>query len=246
VPPKTSPRSKAGRSSARSGKALPWALLQHVAWEGPGTIADEAAERGVTLELFRMDRGEPVPPADEIGGVVVMGGPMSVHDTADHPHLVHERRLLRDAAERDLPILGVCLGAQLLAAALDARVERGPVAEVGIGEVRLTAEGRSDAVVGPDGDAIPVVHWHEDTFHVPERGVLLAGSELYKNQAFRWGRHAYAFQFHLEVDRALASAWAPRLPAGVLEEGARAEVERAGRAILGRFFDLALGAGGRP
>ena len=203
-------------------------------------------ERGIALEIFRMDRGESVPPADEIGGVVVMGGPMSVHDTADHPHLVHERRLLRDAAERELPILAVCLGAQLLAAALDARVERGPVPEIGIGEVRLTPEGRSDAVIGKEGDAIPVVHWHEDTFHVPERGVLLAGSGLYKNQAFRWGRYAYAFQFHIEVDRALASAWAPRLPAGVLEEAARIQVERAGRAILGRFFDLALQAGGRP
>jgi GMP synthase (glutamine-hydrolysing) len=114
---------------------------------------------------------------------------------------------------------------------------------VGIGEVTLTPEGRSDAVVGNEDEAIPVVHWHEDTFHVPERGVLLAESGLYKNQAFRWGRHAYAFQFHLEVDRALAKAWAPRLPEGALEEASRIQVERAGRAILGRFFDLALGAG---
>jgi GMP synthase-like glutamine amidotransferase len=219
--------------------------VQHVAWEGPGTIADEAAARGIEFEHFRMDRGEAVPSADRIGGLVVMGGPMSVHDTVDHPHLVHERRLLRDAAEREIPILAVCLGAQLLAAALDARVERGPVPEVGIGEVRLTPDGRSDAVVGREGEAIPVVHWHEDTFHVPERGVHLAESGLYRNQAFRWGRHAYAFQFHLEVDRALASAWAPRLPAGGLDESARIEVERAGRAILGRFFDLALGAGVR-
>jgi imidazolonepropionase-like amidohydrolase/GMP synthase-like glutamine amidotransferase len=189
-----------------------------------------------------MDRGERVPAADGLGGVIVMGGPMSVHDTAGHPHLVHERRLLRDAVERDLPILGVCLGAQLLAAALDARVERGPLPEVGIGEVTLTPEGRSDAVVGPDGDTVPVVHWHEETFHVPERGVLLAGSGLYKNQAFRLGRHAYAFQFHVEVDRHLADSWAPMLPGGTLEETRRANVERAGRAILGRFFDLALGA----
>lgn len=230
-----------GRS--RDSAASPWAVLQHVAWEGPGTIATEATARGLQLELFRMDRGERVPPAEDLGGVIVMGGPMSVHDTTDHPHLVHERRLLRDAVERDIPILGVCLGAQLLAAALDARVEKGPVPEVGIGEVTLTAEGRSDSVIGPDGDTLPVVHWHEETFHVPERGVLLAGSGLYKNQAFRFGRHVYAFQFHVEVDRALADAWAPMLPAGTLEESRRMEVERAGRAILGRFFDLALGAG---
>jgi imidazolonepropionase-like amidohydrolase/GMP synthase-like glutamine amidotransferase len=230
-------------AKAKQPAAFPWAVLQHVAWEGPGTIASEATARGLELELFRMDKGERVPPAEEFGGVIVMGGPMSVHDTADHPHLVHERRLLRDAVERDIPILGVCLGAQLLASALDARVEKGPVAEVGIGEVTLTPEGRSDSVIGPDGDTLPVVHWHEETFHVPERGVLLAGSGLYKNQAFRFGRHAYAFQFHVEVDRSLASAWAPMLPAGTLEESRRAEVERTGRAILGRFFDLALSAG---
>lgn len=218
-------------------------MLQHVPWEGPGTIADEAAARGIPIGVVRLDRGEPVPPAEELGGVIVMGGPMSVHDTAEHPHLVHERRLLRDAVERDLPILGVCLGAQLLAAALDARVERGPLPEIGIGEVTLTAEGRGDAVVGSDADSIPVVHWHEDTFHVPERGVLLAASALYRNQAFRLGRRAYAFQFHLEVDRELASAWAPKLPPGTLEEARRADVERAGRAILGRFFDVALSAG---
>jgi len=219
-----------------------WAVLQHVPWEGPGTIADEAGVRGIRIDTVRLDRGEPVPSADELGGVIVMGGPMSVHDTADHPHLVHERRLLRDAVERDLPILGVCLGAQLLAVALDARVERGPLPEVGIGEVTLTAEGRDDAVIGSNGDSVPVVHWHEDTFHVPERGILLAGSSLYKNQAFRLGRRVYAFQFHLEVDRALAANWAPKLPPGTLEEPRRAEVERAGRAILGRFFDVALGA----
>jgi GMP synthase (glutamine-hydrolysing) len=220
----------------------PWTILQHVPWEGPGTIADEATARGIPLTIVRLDRREPIPPAEELGGVIVMGGPMSVHDTALHPHLVHERRLLRDAVERDLPILCVCLGAQLLAAALDARVERGPLPEIGIGEVLLTEEGRGDVVLGTDGDSVPVVHWHEDTFHVPERGVLLAGSALYKNQAFRLG-HAYAFQFHIEVDRALADAWAPKLPPGTLEESRRAEVERAGRGILGRFFDQALGAG---
>ncbi len=221
----------------------PWALLQHVAWEGPGTIAEEAAARGIPLGVVRLDRGEAVPDVGALGGVVVMGGPMSVHDTAEHPHLVHERRLLREGVERGLPILGVCLGAQLLAAALDARVERGPVPEIGIGEITLTPEGRGDVVLGADGDSVPVVHWHEDTFHVPDRGVLLAGSSLYRNQAFRFGRLAYAFQFHLEVDRTLAEAWTPRLPPGALDETRRAEVERAGRAILGRFFDVALGAG---
>lgn len=116
--------------------------------------------------------------------------------------------------------------------------------EVGIGEVALTAEGRGDPVLGLAGDSVPVVHWHEDTFHVPDGAVHLAESALYRNQAFRLGDRAYAFQFHLEVDRALAGAWEGRLPAGVrLTEDRRAEVERTGRSILGRFFDLALREG---
>jgi GMP synthase (glutamine-hydrolysing) len=219
-------------------------VIQHVAWEGPGTIADEATARGIRLDLRRMDRGEPVQTLEEISGLVVMGGPMSANDTATHPHLAHERRLLRDAMERRLPVLAVCLGSQLLALALDARVERGPMPEVGIGEVALTAEGRDDPVLGMAGDSVPVVHWHEDTFHVPDGAVHLAESSLYRNQAFRLGDRAYAFQFHLEVDRALAGAWEEKLPPGVrLTEDRRAEVERAGRSILGRFFDRALGRG---
>lgn len=231
------------RSKPSSG-GRPWGVIQHVAWEGPGTIADEAAARGIRLDLRRMDRGEPVPTLEEISGLVVMGGPMSAHDTATHPHLAHERRLLRDAMERDLPVLAVCLGSQLLALALDARVERGPMPEIGIGEVALTAEGREDPVLGLAGESVPVVHWHEDTFHVPDGAVHLAESALYRNQAFRLGDRAYAFQFHLEVDRALAGAWEGKLPPGIqLTEDRRVEVERAGRSILGRFFDRALGKG---
>jgi len=225
-----------------SPSGRPWGVIQHVAWEGPGTIADEAALRGIQLDLRRMDLGEPVPSIEEIAGLVVMGGPMSAHDTATHPHLAHERRLLRDAMESDLPVLAVCLGSQLLALALDARVERGPMPEVGIGEVALTADGRGDPVLGAAGASVPVVHWHEDTFHVPDGAVHLAESALYRNQAFRLGDRAYAFQFHMEVDRALAGGWAKRLPPGIeLTEDRRAEVERAGRSILGRFFDRALG-----
>lgn len=230
------------RAKPSPGKR-PWAVIQHVAWEGPGTIADEAAARGIRLDVRRMDLGEPVPTVDEIGGLVVMGGPMSVHDTANHPHLARERRLLRDAMKSALPVLGVCLGSQLLALAMDARVERGPLPEVGIGKVTLTAEGRGDPVIGAAGDFLPVVHWHEDTFHVPDGAIHLAESDLYRNQAFRIGDRAYAFQFHMEVDRSLANAWEDRLPAGVrLTEERRADVERAGRSILGRFFDRALEA----
>lgn len=224
-----------------------WLVVQHVDWEGPGLIAEEAARRGIALRIVRVDRRDRVPAPEQLGsfgGLVVMGGPMSVND--DLPHLEEERRLLRAAVERELPVLGVCLGAQLLAAACGVRVYRGPVPEVGFGQVSLTAEGRCDPLLGPEGD-FPAVHWHEETFELPRGASLLAGTDLYPHQVFRIGRRAYGFQCHVEVDSALAAAWAARGgPALRLEASLLRTVERAGRSILGRFFESAAAWGRRP
>lgn len=219
-----------------------WFILQHVAWEPAGLIADEAQRRNLGIEIRRMDRGDAVPSIDEIAGVIAMGGPMGVRDAPSLPFLAAELGLLRAAVEQDLPVLGVCLGAQLLAAALGARVDKGGVPEVGIGEVHLTKDGQNDPVLGGAGPTVPVVQWHEDTFEIPSGAVRLAESVLYPNQAFRAGRRAYAFQFHIEVDRTLAAAWTERLPSGVgLDEGRRHAVEQVGRDIIHRFFDVAEG-----
>lgn len=216
-------------------------VLQHVAWEGPGILATEARARGLPVDVRRLDLGAAVPSVDAIAGLVVMGGPMGVHDTGPYPYLLAEQRLLRATVERDIPVLGVCLGAQLLATALGAQVRGGTAPEIGVGEVCLTAEGLKDPVLGGDGAHLPVMHWHEDAFDLPPGAVRLAGSSLCANQGFRVGHHVYGFQFHIEVDRQLADAWAPRLPAGiVINEERRADVERVGRGIIGRFFDLAL------
>ncbi len=166
---------------------------------------------------------------------------MGVHDTPSYPSLAAEQSLLRASVKSGLPTLGVCLGAQLLAAALGARVYKGPALEIGCGHVSLTPAGLEDPVLGGAGATVPVVHWHQDTFALPSGGVHLARSSLYSNQAFRAGRHAYAFQFHVEVDQALAAAWSVHLPSGTfLPEDSLAEIERVGRKIIGRFFDVAL------
>jgi GMP synthase-like glutamine amidotransferase len=214
-------------------------VVQHVASEGPGLVATLARQRGLALDVRRMDRGEQVPDAGSIDGLVVLGGPMGAYDVAAHPHLAAEQRLLADACARGVPVLGVCLGAQLLAAAVGARVFKGPTAEIGFGDVKLTADGSADPVLGPSGPSVPAFHWHGDTFDLPVGAVHLARTGPYPHQAFRMGQRAYALQFHVELDAGLARDWAHALPPGVtLDDKRRAAVEQTGRAILHRFFEL--------
>jgi GMP synthase-like glutamine amidotransferase len=211
-------------------------------------VARVLVGRGQSVDVVRLDLGRPLPGAGDVAGLVVMGGPMGVHDRADFPWLGPERDLLADAVDRGLPVLGVCLGSQQLAAALGAEVTTGPVEEVGPGRVELTAEGRRDPVLGPEynglsGTSVPCVHWHRDTFSLPEGASHLAATRDFPHQAFRFGSAVYGLQFHVEVDRALAGAWRPLLPAGVeLRDEDVARVEGVGLRILGRFVDVALGA----
>ena len=204
-----------------------WGVVQHVAFEGPGLISREAHARGMMLAVTRRDRGEPLPPVDEVDGLILMGGPMGAEEVRD------EWTLVAAAVRRGLPVLGVCLGAQVLAAALGGRVFRGPQPEVGHGSVRVLA---NDPVLGPAGSLLPVFHWHQDSFEPPPDAVHLAASDLYEQQAFRLGTRVYGLQFHVEVDEALAEAWRPRLPPGVEIE---APPPGTGLALLGRFLQLA-------
>ncbi len=215
--------------------------IQHVPFEGPGSIATEAARRGTPLRVCHAYLGDALPRVEELRGLVVMGGPMGVSDTASHPHLAAELELLGEAVAAGRAVLGVCLGAQLLAAALGAAVSRGAQLEIGTGTVALSEEGRADPVLGAAGrDELPVMHWHQDTFELPPSAARLASSALYRNQAFRAGACAYGLQFHVEVDRALAAGWCEHLPAGVaIEEAAREEIERVGRTTIAAFFDAA-------
>jgi GMP synthase (glutamine-hydrolysing) len=172
-------------------------VLQHIACESPAAFEDELRSRGLELVRVELDEGEAIPEGD-FAGIVVMGGPMGAYDEDEHPWLVDEKRYLREAVEHDVPVWGVCLGAQLLAASLGARVYPGPEAEVGVHPVELTEAAADDPVFAGAPTSIPTLHWHGDTFDLPEGATLLARSPAYRNQAFRVGR-SYGLQFHVEV-----------------------------------------------
>jgi GMP synthase-like glutamine amidotransferase len=214
-----------------------WGILQHVPFEGPGLIATQADAHGLQLDRRHLYRGDALPRLDQLTGLVVLGGPMGVGDTEQHPYLAGEIDLLAAATAAGIPVLGVCLGAQLLACALGGTVGRARTAEVGIGSVALTAAGERDGVLGPSGPVLPVLHWHGDTFTIPPGAELLGSSDRCVNQAFRLGR-AYGLQFHVELDAGLSASMRPQLPRDVvLDADEVAGVERVGKAILERFFD---------
>jgi GMP synthase (glutamine-hydrolysing) len=180
-------------------------VLQHIACEPPGVYEDVLADRGLELRRVELDEGDTLPSWREFDAIVAMGGPMSVND--DLPWLAGEKLLIAEAVRAGIPFWGVCLGVQLLASALGARVYAGEEPEVGVLPVSLTDEGLRDPVFGALPSTFPSLQWHGDTFDLPEGAVRLAGSPAYPNQAFRSER-AYGVQFHLEVSPAMAREWA--------------------------------------
>ncbi len=181
-------------------------MLQHIACEPPAAYEDEMHAWGARIERVMVDQGDRLPGWEGCAGIVAMGGPMGAYEDDRFPWLAAERRLIADAVRSGTPYWGVCLGAQLLAASLGARVYPGHAPEVGVLPVFATQGARTD----PVGSRLPPVfralQWHGDTFELPEGAVQLARSDAFEQQAFVVHR-AYGLQFHLEVDAALASEW---------------------------------------
>ncbi len=192
-------------------------VLQHLPLEGPGLIAACAEERGHTLRTLDLSSGAPLPPARVPGQIlVVMGGPMGVGDLANpaYPWLAAEVELLRQRLALRAPVLGICLGAQLLAAAAGGGAEPllvgdppRPLREVGWGAVTFTATAAHEPVVAGLAASELVLHWHGDRIVLPPQAVLLASSLHCREQAFRIGQHAWGLQFHVEMDATGIEAW---------------------------------------
>lgn len=175
-------------------------VLQHVGCETLGTIADALEGAKLSIEYVRPFEGRPVPNAmGDAAGLIVMGGPMGVYDHPRYPFLSEEMRLIEQALKEEKPILGICLGSQLLAATLGAAVTPGKKKEIGWHSVQLTPEAQTDRLWSGIDPVFAAYHWHGDLFQLPEGAVLLARSAQTEHQAFRYGPNAYGFLFHMEV-----------------------------------------------
>jgi GMP synthase (glutamine-hydrolysing) len=174
--------------------------LQHVAYEPPGYVAEWAREQGHEVTGTRLHEGESLPEPDAFDWLVVMGGPMGVYDTEDYPWLVDEQRLIRDAIATGKGVLGICLGAQLLAAAMGGDVYPAEGSEIGWFPVEATAGASSSPLFAPLGETYEAFHWHGDTFDLPAGATRVARTDACETQAFvaEDGRVA-GLQFHLEV-----------------------------------------------
>ena len=182
-------------------------VFQHLSCEHPGIFREFMRADGVESVTVELDTGDPIPPLDSADALLVFGGPMNVYEEETHPWLVPETQAIRKAALAGMPILGVCLGGQLLAKALGARVTQNPEPEVGLLQIELSDAGVSDPLFRGWPRNPSVVQWHSDTFAIPEAAVQLASSPACSNQAFRYGKAAYGLQFHPEVTAQMVVEW---------------------------------------
>lgn len=191
-------------------------ICKNISSEGPGTIEDFLKTKEIPYMIVDLSKGEEIFDVGAFDTLIMMGGPMSVNEDDIYPYIKKEEEMTREFIAQNKRVLGICLGAQIMAKALGSRVYKGEQKEIGWYDIELTSDGISDRLmrqlavhphVGDLWKRFKVFHWHGETFDIPKGAVRLASSELFPNQAFRYGSKAYAFQFHIEVTKEMIYDW---------------------------------------
>lgn len=232
----------------------PILVIRHVPHEDLGLLAEVFQQHRLSYGYVDMFHQPPRSfDPGQLAGLVVLGGPMSVHDTKSYPYLCREIDWIGQAADTGLPVLGVCLGAQLLAKSLGARVYPNSVKEIGWCEIELTEDAADDPLFSDCHPTETVFQWHGETFDLPNDSVLLARGAACVNQAFRFGLSAYGLQFHLETTAEMLDRWLTEpgmcselstcnaAGAAEIRHGANEQLPamlQAGRRVFGRFAEI--------
>jgi GMP synthase-like glutamine amidotransferase len=182
-------------------------IIKHVEIEGPGLIEYCLMQENISYQILNLKPGVHFPKLDDFTHIVVLGGPMNVYEEDRFPFLREEDLFIKETIQRGKTTLGICLGAQLIAKALGAKVLKSPVKEIGWYDVSLTQIGSQDPLFSNLPKTFPVFQWHEDTFEIPKSGKLIATSSSVPHQAFRYGEDTYGLQFHLEVTEEMIEEW---------------------------------------
>lgn len=180
--------------------------LQNYWDDPPGYLGEIMQEHNIPCDIVNVEK-DPFPDPARYSAIIALGGPQNANAHDKYPYLLQEKEFLHVVVEQDIPYLGICLGGQLLASALNARVTRHHMTEVGFFTVELTNEGEKDPLFRGLPGYQQVIHWHEDTFALPGGAIKLASSENTANQAFRVGHRAYGLQYHIEVTSDMFDIW---------------------------------------
>jgi len=182
-------------------------IIRHIEIEGAGLIEAFLRKKKISFEIITLNNDTNLPKIETFTHIIILGGPMSVYEEHFYPFLREEDFFIKEAIHRGKSILGICLGAQLIAKALGARVYKAPVKEVGWYDISLTKTGLEDPLFSDFPSKFSVFQWHGDTFEIPIGAKLIATSSNVTNQAFRYGENVYGLQFHLEVTKEMISQW---------------------------------------
>ena len=183
-------------------------VLRHVPHEHLGTLAETLIANNISYEYVNFyENYSPNINTEDLCGLIILGGPMNVYETDKYSFLDIEDRLIQQSIEKDVPVLGICLGAQLIAKALGSRIIKNKEKEIGWYSIGITKKGNKDKLLKHFHSEEIVCQWHGDTFEMPEGGVHLAESPLCINQAFRYGHNVYGLQFHIEVTPEMILEW---------------------------------------